>query len=218
MDIMANKALSQQNDIEDVALVSYPEHGQDLIDQYQVRAEVQPIKLQGASRDSSTSPFESLIEKDALLKAKYAEAFGTADTDLQAHLVFQAWQCFPGVLNAKKDHKEIWQACNTALAFLAEIKPRNPIEAMLATQMLATHNSAMESFTHAMLAGQTFEGRKARMDYATKMTRTFAAQMDALKKYREGASPKMTIGHVHVNDGAQAVVGQVNPGKQDSYR
>jgi hypothetical protein len=43
-----------------------------------------------------------------------------------------------------------------------------------------------------------------------KLTRTFAAQMSALKEYRSKGERKMTVQHVHVGDGGQAIVGNVN--------
>ena len=45
------------------------------------------------------------------------------------------------------------------------------------------------------------------------MLRTFTAQMEALKKYRTGGEQKMTVEHVHVNEGGQAIVGTVNQGE-----
>jgi hypothetical protein len=43
-----------------------------------------------------------------------------------------------------------------------------------------------------------------------KLMRTFTAQMEALRKYRTGGEQKVTVQHVHVNDGGQAVVGNVS--------
>jgi hypothetical protein len=43
-----------------------------------------------------------------------------------------------------------------------------------------------------------------------KLTRTFAAQMSALKEYRSKGEQKMTVQHVHVAEGGQAIVGNVN--------
>jgi hypothetical protein len=43
-----------------------------------------------------------------------------------------------------------------------------------------------------------------------KLTRTFAAQMSALKDYRSRGEQKMTVQHVHVAEGGQAIVGNVN--------
>ena len=39
---------------------------------------------------------------------------------------------------------------------------------------------------------------------------TFAAQMSALKEYRSKGEQKMTVQHVHVAEGGQAIVGNVN--------
>src|SRR5277367_6523938 len=43
-----------------------------------------------------------------------------------------------------------------------------------------------------------------------KLTRTFAAQMSALKEYRSKGEQKMTVQHVHVAEGGQAIVGNVS--------
>ena len=39
---------------------------------------------------------------------------------------------------------------------------------------------------------------------------TFAAQMSALKEYHSKGEQKMTVQHVHVAEGGQAIVGNVN--------
>ncbi len=43
-----------------------------------------------------------------------------------------------------------------------------------------------------------------------KLTRTFAAQMSALKEYRSKGEQKMTVQHVRVAEVGQAIVGNVN--------
>lgn len=45
-----------------------------------------------------------------------------------------------------------------------------------------------------------------------KLARTFAAQMEALRKYRHGGEQKVTVQHVQVSDGGQAIVGNVSRG------
>jgi hypothetical protein len=42
-----------------------------------------------------------------------------------------------------------------------------------------------------------------------KLARTFAVQMEALKRYRTGGEQKVTVQHVSVNEGGQAIVGNV---------
>ena len=48
------------------------------------------------------------------------------------------------------------------------------------------------------------------MNGLTKLTRTYAAQTEALKRYRSGGEQKMTVQHVHVAEGGQAIVGNVS--------
>jgi hypothetical protein len=42
------------------------------------------------------------------------------------------------------------------------------------------------------------------------LARTFAAQVEALKRYRSGGEQRMTVQHVHVAEGGQAIVGNVS--------
>jgi hypothetical protein len=46
----------------------------------------------------------------------------------------------------------------------------------------------------------------------SKLARTFAAQIEALKRYRCGGGQKVLVERVTVNDGGQAIVGQVGIG------
>jgi hypothetical protein len=43
-----------------------------------------------------------------------------------------------------------------------------------------------------------------------KLARTFAIQLEALKRYRTGGEQKVTVQHVTVNEGGQAIVGAVS--------
>jgi hypothetical protein len=42
-----------------------------------------------------------------------------------------------------------------------------------------------------------------------KLMRTFTVQMDALKRYRIGGEQKVTVTHVSIGEGGQAIVGNV---------
>ena len=46
------------------------------------------------------------------------------------------------------------------LAFLAGVKPADPVEGMMAAQLYASHASAMDSYRRAMLPGQSIEANK----------------------------------------------------------
>ena len=43
-----------------------------------------------------------------------------------------------------------------------------------------------------------------------KLARTYAAQMETLKKCRRGGEQTVNVKHVHVQDGGQAIVGNVS--------
>ena len=98
---------------------------------------------------------------------------------------------------------------SATLAALAGIGPKDELEGMMAAQLLAAHNTAMECYRRAMLEEQTFEGRRENLNQASKLTRTWATLLEALNKHRGKGQQKVTVEHVHVHPGGQAVVGNV---------
>ena len=49
-----------------------------------------------------------------------------------------------------------------------------------------------------------------------KLARTFAAQVEALKRYRTGGEQTVTVQHVSVSDGGQAIVGNVTQASRET--
>ncbi|MEP9390418.1 hypothetical protein [Mesorhizobium sp. KR9-304] len=100
-------------------------------------------------------------------------------------------------------------------AFVASIvqgiNPRDQIEAMLASQMAAVHLSTM-TFARRLAHVDTIPQQDSAERAFNKLARTFAAQVEALKRYRTGGEQKMTVEHVHVHPGGQAIVGDVHTG------
>jgi hypothetical protein len=99
------------------------------------------------------------------------------------------------------------------VAALIGIGPRDELEGMLAAQLLASHNAAMECYRRAMIDKQTFEGRRENLSQANKLSRTYAVLLEALNRHRGKGQQKMTVEHVHVHAGGQAIVGAVTPGR-----
>ena len=84
---------------------------------------------------------------------------------------------------------------------------------MIAAQLIAAHNAAMECYRRAMIGEQTFEGRRENLAQANKLSRTYATLLEALNRHRDKGQQKVTVEHVHVHSGRQAVVGMVeDPG------
>ena len=91
------------------------------------------------------------------------------------------------------------------LGFSAGVNPKDALEGMMAAQLFASHAAAMECYRRAMLPEQTAEGRHTNLAQAAKLTRANAAQVEALAKHRCKGQQKVTVEHVHVHKGGQAI-------------
>ena len=101
------------------------------------------------------------------------------------------------------------EGINFLLSVVKGIEPRDQIEAMLAAQMAAVHVASM-TFARRLAHVDNIPQQDSAQNAFNKLARTFAAQVEALKRYRSGGEQKMTVQHVHVAEGGQAIVGNVN--------
>jgi hypothetical protein len=108
------------------------------------------------------------------------------------------------------DHEARDGQINAALSGLIGIGPKDELEGMIAAQLIASHSAAMECYRRAMIGEQTFEGRRENLSQANKLSRTFAVLLDALNRHRGKGQQKVTVEHVHVHQGGQAIVGAVH--------
>jgi hypothetical protein len=105
---------------------------------------------------------------------------------------------------------------SATVAALVGIAPKDELEGMMAAQLIAAHNAAMECYRRAMIGEQTFEGRRENLNQANKLSRTWATLLEALNHHRGKGQQKVTVEHVHVHAGGQAVVGTIEtPGGGD---
>jgi hypothetical protein len=95
-----------------------------------------------------------------------------------------------------------------AAAVIQGSKPRDYFEVMHAAQMAAMHWATMKHMRQVgECRGTAYQ--EIAVATATKLARTFTAQMEALKRYRTGGEQKVTVQHVSVGEGGQAIVGTV---------
>ena len=114
------------------------------------------------------------------------------------------------------DERILDRQMNATVAALIGIAPKDELEGMMAAQLIAAHNAAMECYRRAMIGEQTFEGRRENLAQANKLSRTYATLLEALNRHRGKGQQKVTVEHVHVHAGGQAVVGVVEtPGGGD---
>ncbi len=99
---------------------------------------------------------------------------------------------------------------NFLLSVIEGVAPRDQTEAMLAAQMAVVHNTMM-TFARRLNHVESIPQQDSAERTLNKLARTFAVQMETLKRYRTGGEQKVTVQHVHVNDGGQAIVGTVAP-------
>ena len=98
---------------------------------------------------------------------------------------------------------------NAALAAVDAIRPADEIEAMLALEMIATHETAMDMLMRAKHADLTPTLQECG-SLAVKLLRTYTAQVEALARLRRGGEQRVIVQHVNVNEGGQAIVGAVS--------
>jgi len=155
----------------------------------------------GSTEKTVTAPAEVSVFRDVT---------GSESEDFGIVLLNQTFNCLwlpEGTDKTDRDNR-----IDSTLIAMMGIAPVDEIEGMLAAQMVAVHNAAMECLRRAMISEQTFEGRDQNLKHAAKFTRTFTAQMEALDRYRGKGQQKMTVEHVHVHEGGQAIVGTVQGG------
>ena len=100
-----------------------------------------------------------------------------------------------------------------AFAALAGARPADPLEGMLAAQMVGVHDAAMSCLRRANVVGQTFEVRQANLTQAGKLSRTYATLLEALDKRRGKGQPEVVrVERVNVEAGGRAIVGAVTHG------
>ncbi len=101
---------------------------------------------------------------------------------------------------------------NNALALVTEIQPKDPIEGMLAAQMLAVHNMAMKKAKTA-INGKDLNMKQAEHANRSAMAamRLFTAQVEALAKWRSKGKQKIVVEYLD-NRGGQAILGDVTKG------
>lgn len=110
------------------------------------------------------------------------------------------------------DGEQITEQKLATICALDGIAPGDEIEGMLAAQMMACHNAAMECYRRAMIPEQPLEGRNSNLSHAGRLSRTYANLLEALNRHRGKGQQKVTVEHVHVHEGGQAIVGNIEQG------
>jgi hypothetical protein len=131
-----------------------------------------------------------------------AEALATTDVSFVVGLISQLADA--GTRGRKVAEREL----NFMLAVVTGAKPKDQMEAMLAAQMAAVHMATMALARRLANVENTAQQDSAERAF-NKLARTFAAQVEALKRYRSRGDQTVRVEHVTVNEGGRAIVGNV---------
>src|SRR2546430_6681965 len=137
------------------------------------------------------------------------EALGTADPYFLDGLLGQLANV--GTQGRDVDERGI----NFLLAVVKGVEPKDQVEAMLAAQMAAVHNATM-TFARRLAHVDNIPQQDSAERAFNKLARTFAAQVEALKRYRSGGEQTVRAEHVTVHECGQAIVGNIHHGGRGS--
>lgn len=142
-------------------------------------------------------------EATAWALSKLAEATGVKDPALAARILDQVSR-----IQAPWSFGDARDGIGVALEMMREMKPRTITEAMLSAQMIGVHHAALSFLHKVAFGGEQAESHFAR---ATSLIRLFNEQSEAMLKLQgRTGQQKVTVEHVHVHDGGQAIVGSVS--------
>jgi hypothetical protein len=100
---------------------------------------------------------------------------------------------------------------NFGLSIVRGLHPRDQVEALLGAQMAAIHIATMRTAANLGWA-KSHQLADQHERALNRLARTFTAQVEALKRYRSKGEQRVYVERVNVNEGGQAIVGNVSHG------
>jgi hypothetical protein len=100
-------------------------------------------------------------------------------------------------------------AVNASLALIEGAKPQGEVECALVLQMACTHAASMAVLATFAGAHGTDRNSATKASAAARLLRAYAAQVEAWRRLRNGGSQVVRVEHVHINEGGQALIGNV---------
>jgi hypothetical protein len=129
-----------------------------------------------------------------------AEALGAVDRDALHGLLSQLTKA--SAVARRPDQGNLAFMVST----LKSIAPKDSLESMLAAQMVSIHVAAMRCACR-LACTDDVQQQESLTRALTRLSRTFAAQMEALNRHRSNGACAITVQNLSVQDGGRAVVG-----------
>ena len=204
---MATRQTKQDNKEKTVREVTAAER--TAMEKYLARLKANPSIRFKVSNNGSNPQIRFDHPHQLIGKALVMDALASADRDFLNGMVNQ-------LANASSRDQDIDErGLNFMLSVIKGIEPRDQLEAMLAAQMAAVHVASM-TLARRLANVEDIPQQDSAERAFNKLTRTFAMQMEALKRYRTGAEQKVTLQHVSVAEGGKAIVGNVTQAPREN--
>ncbi|MFK4488261.1 hypothetical protein [Bradyrhizobium sp. USDA 336] len=130
------------------------------------------------------------------------EALGAADRDAMHGILRQLVKA--SVVGQKPDEANLAFMIST----IRSIAPKDSVEAMLVSQMVSVHMAAMRCACRLACTDDLAQ-QEGIARALTRLSRTFAAQVEALNRHRNSDERAITVQNLSVQDGGRAIVGNV---------
>jgi hypothetical protein len=163
-------------------------------------------KIKAEKQENGTIGIRSQHKDGTVAYALLAKALGTSDAEFINGLLTQLASATTG-----RGQEVNEDGLNFVLSVLAGVAPRDRVEAMVAAQMAVVHLATM-TFTRRLAHTETIQQQDSAQNALNKLMRTFTNQIETLKRYRSNAQQTVKVEHVHVHEGGQAIVGNVETG------
>jgi hypothetical protein len=129
-----------------------------------------------------------------------AEALGAADRDALHGLLSQLVKA--SVVARRPDQGTLAFMVST----LKSIAPKDSLESMLAAQMVSIQVATMRCACR-LACTEDVQQQESLTRALTRLSRTFASQIEALNRHRSNGACAITVQNLSVQDGGKAVVG-----------
>ena len=131
-----------------------------------------------------------------------AETLGAADRDAMHGILRQLVKA--SAIGQRPDEANL----AFMISMIGSIAPKDSIESMLISQMVSVHMAAMRCACR-LACTDNLPQQETVTRALTRLSRTFAAQVEALGRHRNSDERAITVQNLSVQDGGRAIVGNV---------
>jgi hypothetical protein len=154
------------------------------------------------------------IEVEPALKAELKAVGGSDHDQWNERLLNLAIRALPV---DQKNTETVSHVCSAVVAGLVDMKPTDPIEGMLMSQLLVVNEAALNMYRLAWLNNaEYFEASTRYLQLADKASRTLAMLTERLDQHRGRGQQHIVVKHVTVNADQAVVTDTVVTGKPAS--